>query len=188
MPTIGIRQKKEAMNTIIKTNTPTSLLIPSQNDTDKTVTLGTTITSAGGHYDSYIAEITKYSNAAGRADMTAVPENLTYVHSDDTDITLKTYYKKDSSGVITIYKQENNKWYSKVCDNKDREFEEVSEPDKNELIPYNEEDEFWGESVVISKPTGQDKLTPVQIIVISTAAVAIIGVGAILIKKFAIKK
>jgi hypothetical protein len=184
------------MNTIIKTKASTRLLTPIDNnaytdkntDTDTTVTLGTTITSAGGHYDSYIAEITKYSNAAGRADMTAVPENLTYVHSDDTDITLKTYYKKDSNGVITIYKQENNKWYSKEC-NSDSNFTEVTDSSKlNDLIPYNEEDEFWGESVVISKPTGQDKLTPVQIIVISTAAVAIIGVGAILIKKFAIKK
>ena len=98
----------------------------------------------GGNYPSYIAEITKYSNAAGRRNMEATPGNLSYVHSEATDITMNS--------------------------------------------EYNEDDEFWGESIIISKPTGEDKLSGAQIAVISTISVAILGAGIILIKKFVLKR
>ena len=97
----------------------------------------------GGVYDSYIAQITHYTNAAGRRDQSSTPANLSYVHSYDTDITLEN---------------------------------------------YNEEDEFWAERFIITKPTGEDKLTAVQIAIISVSAVVILGVGIILIKKFVLKK
>lgn len=96
----------------------------------------------GGVYDSYIAQVTHYTNAAGRRDQ-STPANLSYVHSEDTRITL----------------------------------------DK-----YNEEDEFWAETFRITKPTGEDKITPVQIAIITISAVAVLGVGIILIKKFVLKK
>ena len=96
----------------------------------------------GGVYDSYIAQVTHYTNAAGRRDE-STPANLSYVHSEDTRITL----------------------------------------DK-----YNEEDEFWAETFRITKPTGEDKITPVQIAIITISAVAVLGVGIILIKKFVLKK
>ena len=96
----------------------------------------------GGVYDSYIAQVTHYTNAAGRRDQ-STPANLSYVHSEDTGITL----------------------------------------DK-----YNEEDEFWAETFRITKPTGEDKITPVQIAIITISAVAVLGVGIILIKKFVLKK
>ena len=96
----------------------------------------------GGVYDSYIAQVTHYTNAAGRRDQ-STPANLSYVHSEDTGITL----------------------------------------DK-----YNEEDEFWAETFKITKPTGEDKITPVQIAIITISAVAVLGVGIILIKKFVLKK
>lgn len=105
---------------------------------------------SGGVYDSYIAEITHYMNAAGRRDQ-STPANLSYVHSEDTRITLDS---------------EN--------------------PDTNKK--YNEEDEFWAETFRITKPTGEDKLTPVQIAVITISAVAVLGIGIILIKKFVLKK
>lgn len=95
-----------------------------------------------GVYDSYIAQVTYYTNAAGRRDQ-STPANLSYVHSEDTGITL----------------------------------------DK-----YNEEDEFWAETFRITKPTGEDKITPVQIAIITISAVAVLGVGIILIKKFVLKK
>ena len=95
-----------------------------------------------GVYDSYIAQVTHYTNAAGRRDQ-STPANLSYVHSEDTGITL----------------------------------------DK-----YNEEDEFWAETFRITKPTGEDKITPVQIAIITISAVAVLGVGIILIKKFVLKK
>ena len=105
---------------------------------------------SGGVYDSYIAEITHYMNVAGRRDQ-STPANLSYVHSEDTRITLDS---------------EN--------------------PDTNKK--YNEEDEFWAETFRITKPTGEDKLTPVQIAIITISAVAVLGIGIILIKKFVLKK
>ncbi len=105
---------------------------------------------SGGVYDSYIAEITHYMNVAGRRDQ-STPANLSYVHSEDTSITLDS---------------EN--------------------PDTNKK--YNEEDEFWAETFRITKPTGEDKLTPVQIAIITISAVAVLGIGIILIKKFVLKK
>jgi len=52
----------------------------------------------------------------------------------------------------------------------------------------NEVDEFWGESIIITKPTGEDKITPIQIAIITISAVAVLGVGIVLIKKFVLKK
>ena len=52
----------------------------------------------------------------------------------------------------------------------------------------NEQDEFWAESIIITKPTGEDKLTPIQIVIITISAVALLGVGVVLIKKFVLKK
>ena len=96
----------------------------------------------GGVYDSYIAQVTHYTNAAGRRDQ-STPDNLSYVHSEDKTKTLAT---------------------------------------------NNEEDEFWAETFKITKPTGEDKITPVQIAIITISAVAVLGVGIILIKKFVLKK
>ena len=53
---------------------------------------------------------------------------------------------------------------------------------------WNEFDEFWGEKLIVSKPTGENKQAPVQIIVIAISSVAVIGVGIILIKKFVLTK
>ncbi len=52
----------------------------------------------------------------------------------------------------------------------------------------NEEDEFWAEQLIISKPTGEDKITPIQIALITIASIATIGVGIVLIKKFVLNK
>ncbi len=117
-------------------------------DYSKTITLETVLSSStggelGANIPSYIAEVVKYSNAAGRRDMDAEPENLSYVHSDDKEMTM-----------------ENS----------------------------NEHDEFWGETIIITKPTGEDKLTPIQIAIITVSSMAVIGVGIVLIKKFVLKK
>ena len=138
----------EQIATIVQTATPTINLEKGNNDYSKVLRLETTLASSnngeiGTTIPSYIAEIAKYSNAAGRENIEAVPENLSYVHSDDTDMTMST---------------------------------------------NNEIDEFWGESIIISKPTGADKNTAIIITIIAISGVAVIGVGIILIKKFAIKK
>lgn len=138
----------EDIATIVQTATPTINLKNGDNDYSKVLRLETTLSSSnngeiGTTIPSYIAEITKYSNAAGRENLEAVPENLSYVHSENTGMTMA---------------------------------------DDNEI------DEFWGESIIISKPTGADKNTAIIITIIAISGVAVIGVGIILIKKFAIKK
>ena len=51
-----------------------------------------------------------------------------------------------------------------------------------------EMDEFWGERIIISKPTGEDRMKPLQIAVIVILSVAILGVGILPIRRFVIKK
>lgn len=117
-------------------------------DFSKTVTLRTVLTSSsngelGGNYQSYIAEIMQYSNAAGRRNMEAEPANLSYVNSENTAETMET---------------------------------------------SNEVDEFWGETIIITKPTGEDRLSALAITIIVISSLAVIAVGIVLIKKFVIKK
>lgn len=117
-------------------------------DYSKTVTLRTVLASSsngelGGNYQSYIAEIMQYSNAAGRRNMEAEPANLSYVNSENTSETMET---------------------------------------------SNEVDEFWGETIIITKPTGEDRLSALAITIIVISSLAVIAVGIVLIKKFVIKK
>lgn len=51
-----------------------------------------------------------------------------------------------------------------------------------------EMDEFWGERIIISKPTGEDKMQPLQIAVVAISAAAILGVGIVLIRRVVLKK
>lgn len=120
----------------------------SNTDYSKTIRLKAVLSSfnngePGCDYPSYIAEITEYTNAAGRRNIEAIPANLSYVHSNDTERTM-----------------ENS----------------------------NEVDEFWSETIKVGKPTGADKITPIQITIIAVSSVAVIGVAIILIKKFVLKK
>lgn len=144
------------IDTVIRATNPSNFLTRKVGDSydstnadfTKTIKLITALASSsngevGGDYPSYIAEVIEYSNVAGRRNMEAEPENLSYVHSEDTTMTM-----------------ENS----------------------------NEVDEFWGESINISKPTGEDRLTPVQITIITISSIAVIGVAIILIKKFVLKK
>lgn len=167
----------------------------------------------GGVYDSYLAEITHYTNAAGRRDQ-STPANLSYVHSEDKNMNMESY--KDSNGNMitaettitvagsTITEETNYYLYGATVK---AEGVEVSSSDiklEKDKLTYvgrtfndlnnttfeklNEEDEFWAETFRITKPTGEDKLTPVQIAIITISAVAVLGVGIILIKKFVLKK
>lgn len=133
---------------IITSKTGTEKLLTESYDASKKLVVSVGLSASeientdGGVFDSYIAEVTHYTNAAGRRDV-STPANLSYVHSYNKDITLKN---------------------------------------------YNEEDEFWAERFTITKPTGEDKLTPVQIAIITITSVAVLGIGIILIKKFVLKK
>lgn len=142
----NMQENDSSINEIITSTKGTGKMELNGRDTSKKLVVSVGLSASeienGGVYDSYIAQVTHYTNAAGRRDQ-STPANLSYVHSEDTGITL----------------------------------------DK-----YNEEDEFWAERFTITKPTGEDKITPVQIAIITISAVAVLGVGIILIKKFVLKK
>lgn len=142
----NMQENDSSINEIITSTTGTGKMELNGRDTSKKLVVSVGLSASeienDGVYDSYIAQVTHYTNAAGRRDQ-STPANLSYVHSEDTGITL----------------------------------------DK-----YNEEDEFWAETFRITKPTGEDKITPVQIAIITISAVAVLGVGIILIKKFVLKK
>lgn len=146
--TQGTKTKKllQTGETLGTTTSDKNKFINDTMDTSKKLVVSVGLSASeienGGVYDSYIAQVTHYTNAAGRRDQ-STPDNLSYVHSYDAGKTLK--------------------------DN-------------------NEEDEFWAERFTITKPTGEDKITPVQIAIITISAVAVLGVGIILIKKFVLKK
>lgn len=142
----NMQENDSSINEIITSTKGTGKMELNGRDTSKKLVVSVGLSASeienGGVYDSYIAQVTHYTNAAGRRDQ-STPANLSYVHSEDTGITL----------------------------------------DK-----YNEEDEFWAETFRITKSTGEDKITPVQIAIITISAVAVLGVGIILIKKFVLKK
>ena len=142
----NIQTNDSSINEIITSTTGTEKMQLKGVDTSKKLVVSVGLSASeienGGVYDSYIAQVTHYTNAAGRRDQ-STPDNLSYVHSYDAGKTL-----------------EGN----------------------------NEEDEFWAERFTITKPTGEDKITPVQIAIITISAVAVLGVGIILIKKIVLKK
>lgn len=145
-------------------------------DTSITLSLETTLANAGEQgitIPTYLTEITSYSNAAGRRDKNSVPGNLRYVHSDDNDITLDSYVKLDNDeNIIGVVEK----------------LEDVPEAERAKYVRINDSDEFWGESIIISKPTGGDKNTAMIITIIAISGAAVIGAGIILIKKYALKK
>lgn len=145
--TNGDLQNNTKITEIITSKTGTEKLSKDANDTSKKLVVSIGLSASeienGGVFDSYIAEVTRYTNAAGRRDVSSTPANLSYVHSYDT---------------------------------------------RKTLANSNEEDEFWAETFKITKPTGEDKLTPVQIAIITITSVAVLGIGIILIKKFVLKK
>lgn len=147
-------------------------------DWSRTAKVSTVLSSAtngeiGGNFPSYIAEMASYTNAAGRRNMNGTPGDLSYVHSEDTDVTLDNSWKYlDSTGKIIAIRQSDGE----------------AIPGATKVEKLNGLDEFWGETIIISKPTGEDKLTGLQIAIITTISVAILGAGIVLIKKLVLKK
>lgn len=189
--------KREIMNNIAtiqnKTGNVTKTLIKdvdnattyTDNNTDYSliVNLETTLSAASKEisYAGCLAQITHYTNAAGKRDIDSVPGNLEYVSSDDNELTLDSYVKYYNDDK----EAENRKIIQVAKDQADAELL------GGLFFKLNEDDEYWGlggEKLIVSKPTGENKQAPVQIIVIAISSVAVIGVGIILIKKFVLKK
>lgn len=163
--------KETDIDTVVSNVSPTKFLNVGEMDYSKTLTLTRDLSSITngemeGNYPSYIAEIKAYSNAAGRIDMEARIANLSYVHSDDKRITLDAYLKKEGNGNVIDVKYEPTEGYVKA----------------------NEYDEFWAERIIISEPTGQNKVTPILLTIVIISGIAVMGTGIILIKKFVLKR
>lgn len=156
----------------------------------------------GGVYDSYLADVTHYTNAAGRRDE-STPNNLEYVHSEDTNMNMESYKAADGEMIteekdyefgsgdstVTVYRHYDTSNGSTVIPESEITFKKGKLTYNGKIYnKLNENDEFWAETFRITKPTGEDKLTPVQIAVITISAVAVLGIGIILIKKFVLKK
>lgn len=160
------------IETILQTDGEIKTLGVGHDDRDRKLKLETTISSLtngeiGATIPSYITQITSYSNAAGIVNMgSATPGNLAYIHCADKGISLDSYVEKNSNGDII----------------------NVSNTELAGYIQMNEYDEFWGETIIISKPTGLDKTTILIITAIAISSAAVIGAGIILIKKRVLKK
>lgn len=198
----NLQENNEDIKEIITSVKGTDKLKTSDKDVSRKLIVSVGLSASeienDGVYDSYIAQITYYTNAAGRRDQ-STPENLNYVHSKDKNMTMESY--KDSNGNMitakTVHANGNiGVQYFLYKDNKEEEINRTKiKLEKDKLIyegvtyeKLNEDDEFWAERFIITKPTGEDKLTAVQIAIISVSAVVILGVGIILIKKFVLKK
>ncbi len=175
------------IKTIIQSKNPTSSLERLQADYSKNILLTTTLSSSNKEisYPSYIAEIVKYSNAAGRRDVDSVPENLNYVHSNNTEFTLNTYYDKTTN---KYYQEGNGSIYENDIANSNEFVKTDLSSIPSSAIRLNEMDEFWAERIMVTKPTGEDKQEPVTIAIITISSIAVLGVGIVLIKKFVLKK
>ena len=179
----------EPSDIIIKTTDPAD---EDRYDYNKTVTLTKTLSimeikkENGISIPLYIGEISEYTNAAGRRDMEAVPDNLKYVHSEDTNMTVDSFsYEEDSDGKIHF------KEYTRGEDGRidyEESYQGLSDDEIATVIPLNELDEFWGERILITKPTGEDKAFPTQLVIVISSSVVVLGIGLILIKKYALKK
>ena len=168
-----------AKDTKIKTtkieNEKTTSFEAGGSDTTRELWVSTVLSSAQQEvsYPSYITQITLFSNAAGRKDSYSAPANLTYIHSDDNTMTLDA--EKVQVGTVISYVSKT------AADVLEAAESLVSRENINEL------DEFWGETITVRKPTGEDKSFPVQIVIITTSSILLLGAGIILIKKYALK-
>jgi hypothetical protein len=184
--TNGVPEPKN-INTVIRNTSPTRSLTPKDAnpdvihdtdtaDWDKKLYLIKENMASLNHedwvYPSYIAEILKYSNAAGRRDIISAPRNLSYVHSEDSGITVQGCIYIDGEG---NYQSADT-------------FEAIPVGFQDTAVKINDNGEFWAESIKIGKATGEDKLTTLQITLITISAAAVIGAGIVLIKKFVLNK
>ena len=144
-------------------------------DYTKKVKLRGTLSSSSSEIEinPYIAEIVTYSNSAGRVDMEACPGNA----SDKVvEVPSNLPPEKDNSGNILVL---TNNGIDYQIDTKG--FYKVYEHD--ECLASG-----GSERIIISKPTGGDKNTGLQITIVAIASVAVVGVGIFLIKKHVLTK
>jgi len=203
----------ELINTVVKTRTPTDNLlrytgIPDGSDRGEDIKKELVLTAALSNlgkddelqFDSYIAEIFTYSNAAGRRDAGivgngaigtsgligrqdgskhtppgAVPGNLSKGNWTDrwiaSDWTKQTIGGDGGASYVHAYDPE------------------VGLSGYLSAVGTLEHDEFWGESIKITKPTGVSREIAAEnnmnmTVFIAIPALVILGGGIVLIRRF----
>ena len=138
---------------------------------------------------SYMSEITSFSSATGRRNMQSTPGNVEYVYSADSEMTLDSAaYKSGDETNFAHY------IYSNGFERNVKIIDKVRNAARNVILSnlhaerLSENDEFWGEKIIITKPTGEDKAFPIEVVSLITTSVAIVGVGIFLIKKLVLDK
>ena len=149
---------------------------PTPVDTDftKKVTLTRTLDvkelqdNGGITIPTYLSEIAVFSNAAGRRNMECTNENLDYVHSEDNEMVLDAYAYKEGEEIKYGLESEV--------------------PDLKQATQLTEKDEYWGEKILVTKPTGGDRQTIITVTIVAVSSLVVLGAGIVLIKKYALKK
>ena len=161
--------KAITVETILQSKKSTSTLVPTEKDNTKSLLLKGTLTSLntdGLTYDSYIAQVAKYSNAVGRDDTEAVPANPAYAST----------YVNIEGGNIQLTPPEPPR---QIDGGATYEFEH---------------DEYWAERIRVTSPTGgtdpEEKIekTMTPIIITAISSITVVGLGILGIKKFVLKK
>ena len=133
--------QESTINTILKTTEPTGKMQSGGNAVMYTVTLGRNPISASNlYFDTYIAEVMNYTNAAGRRAMTSTPGNA-----------------------------------------------EIIDEYPNDTVGRHEEDEAFAGNVNLKASAGEDRTTNYIIIIAVVVGIAVVAVGAFVVKKYIIK-
>ena len=154
-------EKTEQIDTVIQNTSKTTFLLPKQGET---YTVQTEDTEASADWSRTIKLRTTLATVSGGELGANIPSYIAEIVQ-----------------------------YSNAAGRKDMSatpanLTHVHSDDTTKTMLNWEQDEFWGESIIITKPTGEDKLAPLQIALITISALATLGVGIVLIKKFALKK
>lgn len=169
---------------VVQSKTGKTFLEPNEKDYNRRIVLTKTLNTNNINemlFDSHIAEILSYSVASGRRSTSSTPGNLTYSYSADTDMTLENCYYVESTG--KTYKPHEDKYICLEANETKTEAELISAGARK----LNETDEFWGETIIITAPTGEDGISTTLWIILGAICALIIAGGIFGIKKFVLK-
>ena len=168
--TSGVKKEDLKVNTVIKNKEEFAYIRPKDSgetwnvdnaDYTKKVKLRATLSGSSSEIEinPYVVEIVEYSTPIGRVDMEACPNNAA---DDDRILAANTQVEWETSSISGI---------------------------RTGTTGILEHDEYLSAGrIIISKPTGEDKTTSLQITIVAIASVAVVGVGIILIKKYVLTK
>jgi hypothetical protein len=197
----------EQINTIVKTVAPTNSLTVKQKDNRKEIVLTRALNTTNVEeellYDSYIAEIYEYSNAAGRRDAGTIGEYPKIDKTEAWDGSEKngavpgqlrnTSKPTDNAQIVTPSASNPSLGAGYVHSNAGEHTLEAYNSPTGGVKLANEHDEFWAESIKITKPTGvtdevQTENNVNMAVIIGIPALIVLAGAIVLIIKFVIIK